>query len=32
MMLTAKQRHALVVIAAAGSDGATQTLFDRAWP
>ncbi len=27
MTLTAKQRHALAVIAAAGSDGATQTLL-----
>jgi len=26
MTLTAKQRHALTVIAATGSDGATQTL------
>lgn len=27
MALSAKQRHALAVIAAAGSDGATQTLL-----
>jgi hypothetical protein len=27
MTLSAKQRHALAVIAAAGSDGATQTLL-----